>query len=162
MVLIGTSSGHLYFYNVETKQLSLHRLSRQTLTKTDSPISSIDFCSSKPWRVLLTYYNHAVFVYSMNKHESVLSIRDKPFAAAVYQESNILAFLTTGYYEIYKDTKLLQSVKFTDPYSLISINLPYVLVNKQSLFQDFKMIHQSEFTLSDSGIIFDSTFNKYY
>lgn len=84
VVVIGTSSGNLYFYNLQSRQLSLHRLLRQTLIKKDCPISAIDFCPSKPWRVLLTYYNYAVHVYSLNKHESVLSIYDKPFAASAY------------------------------------------------------------------------------
>lgn len=86
-VLIGTSVGNLYFYDLHQKRLSNHRLGRQTILKKDCPISSIEFNPRKPHRVLLCYYQKALHVYSINKHESIRALEGKPFAAAKFIES---------------------------------------------------------------------------
>ena len=108
-LLIGTSFGNMFFYNVEKRQLCSHRLSRQTLLKKDCPITSIDFHPSKPHRILLCYYEKALHIYSINKHESIRVIEGKPFAAAAFQAKQnstdvmIVGFLKSGYFEIYKE-----------------------------------------------------------
>ncbi len=84
-LLIGTTAGNMFFYNWLEKKLYTHKLSRQTLMKKDCPITTIDFHPSKPHRILICFYEKALHVYSINKHESIRSIDAKPFAAAKFQ-----------------------------------------------------------------------------
>lgn len=70
-LFIGTAFGNVFFYNVFTRRLCTHRLSRKTLLKKDCPITSIDFHPRKPHRILLCYYEKALHIYSLNKHESI-------------------------------------------------------------------------------------------
>ncbi len=87
--IFGMSTGNVYFYNIFTRQLSHHRLSRQTLMKVDCKINSIDFHPNKMHRLLIYYNLSALKIYSINKHQIIRSVTDKLFLAAKFIKADL-------------------------------------------------------------------------
>ena len=67
-VIIGMTTGNIYFYDIKARNLSHHRVPRQMLIKVDRKVNSIDFHPIKMHRLLICYDQSAIHIYSINKH----------------------------------------------------------------------------------------------
>ena len=66
---LGTSTGSLFFYNLEKRTFLNHCVPRNMIFSKDVFLSDIRVNPVKPHRILLVYKEKAFAVYSANKHE---------------------------------------------------------------------------------------------